>query len=254
MEKDFPFYPSIPGTTELSGRQFYAVEASGQMRRFSCTGKTLLWTAPEQEPLALSGQTLKIGDEVFLFLPEALSDIGAAILCLEGNRADVWIFYRDERDVLQLRKRACSPLPSQGAPIKITLRGMKTSFAFVLSDHRIIPAGTAEPSLLENTDDAFWAEGPDGFMLAMAGKGEHFFFTAVPPADSQGKLAHGLLHGQIFSTPGFYTAARPLQTKTPDVSKPLPEPLPPSLPWYRRVLGHLRRIPLIGYFFRKAGD
>ena len=65
MEKDFPFYPSIPGTTELSGRQFYAVEASGQMRRFSCTGKTLLWTAPEQEPLALSGQTLKIGDSAY---------------------------------------------------------------------------------------------------------------------------------------------------------------------------------------------
>ena len=254
MEKDFPFYPSIPGTTELSGRQFYAVEASGQMHRFICTGKTLLWTAPEQEPLALSGQTLKIGDEVFLFLPEALSDIGAAVLSLEGNRADGWIFYRDGRDVLQLRKRACSPLPSQGATIKITFRGMKTSFAFVLSDHRIIPAGTAEPSLLENTDDAFWTEGPDGFMLAMAGKGEYFFFTAVPPADSQGKLAHGILNGQIFSTPGFYTAARPLQTKTPDVSKPLPEPLPPSLPWYRRVLGHLRRIPLIGYFFRKAGD
>ena len=203
MDKDFPFYPSIPGTTELSGRQFYAVEASGQMHRFSCTGKTLLWAAPEQEPLALSGQTLKIGDEVFLFLPEALSDIGAAVLSLEGNRADGWIFYRGGRDGLQLRKRACSPFPSQGAPIQIMLRGMKKSFAFVLSDHRIIPAGTAEPSLLEKTDDAFWTEGPDGFMLAMAGKGEHFFFAAVPQADSQGKLAPGSLKGQIFSTHGF---------------------------------------------------
>ena len=160
MDKDFPFYPSIPGTTELSGRQFYAVEASGQMHRFSCTGKTLLWAAPEQEPLALSGQTLKIGDEVFLFLPEALSDIGAAVLSLEGNRADGWIFYRDGRDVLQLRKHASSPLPSQGAPFKITFRSMKTSFAFVLSDHRIIPTETAESSFLENADDVFWTEGP----------------------------------------------------------------------------------------------
>lgn len=134
------------------------------------------------------------------------------------------------------------------------LRGMKKSFAFVLSDHRIIPTETAESSFLENADDVFWTEGPDGFMLAMAGKGEHFFFAAVPPADSQGKLTHGTLKGQIFSTPGFYTAAHPLQAKTPDVSEPPPVPLPSPLPWYKRVLERLRRIPLIGHLFRKAGD
>ena len=254
MDKDFPFYPSIPGTTELSGRQFYAVDASGRMHRFTCTGKTLLWNTPEQEPFLLSGQTLKIGNEVFLFLPDPISGIGAAVLYLEGNRADGWIFYRDERDCVQLRKRACSPFPSQGAPIQIMLRGMKKSFAFVLSDHRIIPTETAESSFLENTDDVFWTEGPDGFMLAMAGKGEHFSFAAVPPADSQGKLAHGILKGQIFSTPGFYTAVRPLQIKTPDVSEPPPKSLPLPLPWYQRVLERLRRIPLIRRLFRKAGD